>query len=75
MNALTMAQVKKIYRGYYAQTAIKDGDHYLASKIKGMQVRIDENTVITVGSVMNAGFNGMQIGGRTEAGVYRIAFI
>lgn len=42
--------------------------------LRGTKVRLEDGTVITVATVDNAGFNGMQVRGVTADGTRRMGF-
>ena len=65
--------VATAYRAYTLQTAVKNADDFIEDTLMGQKLELRPGTIVTVSSVMNAGFNGMQVGGYTIDGQYRIA--
>ena len=63
-----------VYRQYVAGGRSVDLDLMMGDYLKGKKAILRDGTIITVRSVANAGFNGMQISGVTADGTHRIDF-
>jgi hypothetical protein len=70
----TMNLVATAYRAYLNAGSPGDADRFIQDRVKGARVQIRPGVVITVSSVSNAGFNGYQVGGYTDANGYAIGF-
>ena len=64
----------RAYRAYVDGGRVADLDHIMQDMMEGEKGMLPDGTVITVFSVANAGFNGMQISGRTAEGTYRVTY-
>ena len=51
-----------------------DAANFLENALKGKKEHVRPGVRITISSVMNAGFNGFQIGGYDDKGKYQIGF-
>jgi hypothetical protein len=61
------------YHEYTTQTSIRDAADFIENALRGTKLELCPGIVVTVSSVTNAGFNGMQVGGYTADDEYRIA--